>query len=111
MPHVTEIAIDQCRENEKSPVMQEIESPHGVKNRWSALSQTAKIAIIASVCGAVAIIAAIILFCCIKQRRAGRKEYAAYQAGLDKEAADLIQHKQEWQTSHQSSRMSKYTRI
>lgn len=91
--------------------MQEIEQPHGVKNRWESLSKTAKIAIIASICGAVALIAAIILFCCIKQRRAGRKEYLAYQAGVDKEASELIQHKQDWQSSHQQSRMSKYTRL
>ena len=99
------------RDNETSPTMQEIESPHGVKSRWGALSQTAKTAIIASVCGIVAIAAAIMLFCCIKQRRVGRKEYAAYQAGLDKEAADLIQDKQTWQMSHQQSRMSKYARL
>lgn len=91
--------------------MQEIEKPHGVKNRWSNLSQTAKIAIIASICGVLVIAAAIILFCCIKQRRAGRKEYAAYQAGLDKEAADLVQDRQQWQMSHQQSRMSKYARL
>lgn len=96
----------------KSPVLQEIEKPHGVKGRWGALSQTTKIAIIASIAGSVALIAAIILFCCIKQRRAGRREYAAYQAGVDKEAADLIQHKQEWQQSHQAShRGSTYRRL
>lgn len=105
------VGVVKLVENEKSATMQEIEKPHGVKNRWAALSQTAKIAIIASIAGAVAIIAAIILFCCIKQRRAGRREYAAYQAGLDKEATDLIQHKEQWQSSHAASRSSRYARI
>ncbi|KAF1973677.1 hypothetical protein BU23DRAFT_506321 [Bimuria novae-zelandiae CBS 107.79] len=105
------VKVIKLEDNEKSPVMQQIEKPHGIKNRWSSLSKGAQIAIIASICGTVAIIAAIILFCCIKQRRAGAKEYAAYQAGLDKEAADLIQDKEQWQTAHQQSRFSKYARI
>ena len=99
------------RDNENSPTLQEIQKPHGVRNRWAALSSTAKIAIFASIGGVVAIAAAIILFCCIKQRRAGRKEYAAYQADLDKEATDLIQHKEQWQSSHAASRASRYARI
>jgi flagellar biosynthesis/type III secretory pathway M-ring protein FliF/YscJ len=99
------------RDNEKSATLKEIESPHGVKNRFSALSKTAKIAIFASIAGVVAVIAAVILFCCIKQRRAGRKEYAAYQAGLDQEATDLVSHKEQWQASHSASRASRYARI
>ncbi|KAK7186928.1 hypothetical protein DPSP01_011623 [Paraphaeosphaeria sporulosa] len=105
------VGVVKLADNEKSATLQEIEKPHGVKNRWGALSQTAKIAIIASIAGVVAIIAAVILFCCIKQRRAGRREYAAYQANLDKEATDLIQHKEQWQSSHAASRSSRYARI
>ncbi|KAF2450791.1 glycoside hydrolase family 16 protein [Karstenula rhodostoma CBS 690.94] len=105
------VGVVKLADKEKSDTIQEIEKPHGVKNRWGALSKTAKIAIIASIASVVAIIAAIMLFCCIKQRRAGRKEYATYQAGVDKEAADLIQHREQWQTSHAAARSSKYVRL
>lgn len=77
----------------KSPVLQEIEKPSGVKNRWKALSKTAQIAIIASIAGFVVIIFCLIVFCCIRQRRAGRREFAANQAMEDKEAAELLQFK------------------
>lgn len=105
------VKVIKLEDNEKSPTIQEIEQPHGVGNRWSALSSTAKIAIIASSCGVAAILAAVMLFCCIKQRRAGAKEFAAYQAGVDKENTDLIQDREQWQVSHKAARMSKYTRL
>lgn len=87
--------------------MTEITKPHGVKNRWKALSKGAQIGIISGVIGAVVLLGCFITFCCIKQRRAGRREYAAYQAEVNKEAADLLEHKSKWQ----NPRQSRYARI
>jgi len=94
-------------EGEKSPALAEITKPHGVKNRWNALSKGAQIGIIGGAIGGAILLGCIIAFCCIKQRRAGRREYAAYQAEVDKEAADLLQHKSNWQ----QNRHSRYARI
>lgn len=83
----------------KSPVLQEIEKPSGVRNRWKALSKTAQIAIIASIAGFVLILACLLVFCCIRQRRAGRREFAANKAMDEKEAAELLQYKQDQQAN------------
>ena len=87
--------------------MQEVSKPHGVKNRWNALSKGAQIGIIGGVAGFAVLVACFIVFCCIKQRRAGRKEYAAYQAEVNKEATDLLERKATWQ----NPRQSRYARI
>ncbi|KAF2677014.1 glycoside hydrolase family 16 protein [Lentithecium fluviatile CBS 122367] len=94
-------------EGEKSDAMVEISKPHGARNRWNALSKGVQIGIIGGVVGFVVIATLLIAFCCIKQRRAGRKEYAAYQAEVNKEAADLLEHKSNWQ----NPRQSRYARI
>jgi hypothetical protein len=78
----------------KSEVVKQMESPHGLGNRFNALSKTAKIAIICSVLGFVVLCALGFLFYCIKQRRSGAKEYAARKAADDKEAAELLQFQQ-----------------
>lgn len=90
-------------EGKKSEALEEAQKPHGVKNRWLALSKTARIAIICGVVGGVVIMLLAIAFCCIRQRRAGRREFAAFQAEQNKEAADLLHHRQEWASTHQSS--------
>jgi hypothetical protein len=94
-------------EGEQSEPMKEISKPHGVRNRWKALGKGTQVGIIAGVIGFAAIAACLIAFCCIKQRRAGRKEYASYEAEVSKEAADLIEHKSNWQ----NPRQSRYTRV
>lgn len=101
------VKVIKLEEGEQSPAMTEISKPHGVKNRWKALSKGAQIGIIGGVIGGVVLLGCIITFCCIKQRRAGRREYAAYQAEVNKEAADLLEHKSNWQ----QNRHSRYTRI
>ncbi|KAF2017522.1 glycoside hydrolase family 16 protein [Aaosphaeria arxii CBS 175.79] len=78
----------------KSELLQEYQKPSGVRNRWAALSKGAQIAIIASIIGFVVIVAAIVLFYFIKQRRAGAREYKAHLAEADKEAAENLQYKQ-----------------
>jgi hypothetical protein len=82
--------------------VEEVSRPHGVKNRWNALGKGAQIGVIGGVVGFVAIAAGLIAFCCIKQRRAGRREYAAYQDEVNKEATDLLQRKATWQIPRQS---------
>jgi preprotein translocase subunit YajC len=99
--------VNRLEEGEQSETMKEITKPHGVKNRWKALSKGTQIGIIGGVAGAVVIIMALIAFCCIKQRRAGRKEYAAYQAEVNKEQTDLLERKATWQ----NPRQSRYNRI
>jgi hypothetical protein len=77
----------------KSAVLEEIQSPHGVENRWEALSKGAKIGIIAGALGGAALAAIGILFCCITQRRAGKKEAQALLSQEQKEAAELSEYK------------------
>jgi len=81
----------------KSEVLKEIQEPHGVKNRWAALSKGAQIGIIIGSISAVAIGALVMLFCCIKQRRVGKKEHEALLAEEQKEAAELSEYKAQMQ--------------
>ncbi|ORY16570.1 cell wall glucanase-like protein [Clohesyomyces aquaticus] len=79
--------------NGTSEALTEARKPHGVQNRWNALSKGAQIGIIAGILGFVAICAILITVCCIKQRRAGRREHAALLAQENKEAAELLAYK------------------
>ncbi|EUC31513.1 glycoside hydrolase family 16 protein [Bipolaris zeicola 26-R-13] len=81
----------------KSEVLEEIQSPHGVRNRFAALSPGAKAGIAIGAVSAFAIGALVILFCCIKQRRIGRKEHEALLAEEQKEAAELNEYKSQMQ--------------
>ncbi|KAF2205311.1 cell wall glucanase [Delitschia confertaspora ATCC 74209] len=76
-----------------SEAMKEILKPHGVTNHWTTLSKGAKVAILASIGGVVAIGLIVLSFCCVKQRRAGRREYLAHEAIMTKEAAELLHYK------------------
>jgi len=82
----------------KSKVLEEIQSPSGVRNRWAALPQGAKIGIIAGSITLFGIILVLIAFCCVKQRRAGRREHAALLAEEQKEAAELQEYKVQMQS-------------
>ena len=79
----------------KSEAIKEFEKPHGTVNRWKALPKGAQIAIIASAIGLVVILAIFITFCCIKQRRQGRREFAALEAQQNKEASEMLAFKQQ----------------
>ncbi|KAF1851395.1 glycoside hydrolase family 16 protein [Cucurbitaria berberidis CBS 394.84] len=81
----------------KSKILQELESPSGVHNRWQALPQGAKIGIIAAALSVLTVIICLIMFCCVKQRRAGRKEHEALLAEEHKEAAELQEYKKQMQ--------------
>jgi beta-lactamase regulating signal transducer with metallopeptidase domain len=77
-------------------VTEEIKAPSGVRNRWAALPQGAKIGIVAGALGLFAVLILVMAFCCIKQRRAGKKEHALL-AGEEKEAAELQEYKRQMQ--------------
>jgi beta-glucanase (GH16 family) len=78
-----------------SDTLKDIQSPHGIKNRYNALSPTAKIAIACSVLGFVLLCALGGLFYFIRQRRAGRREFLAHQAAEQRENAELLEYKQQ----------------
>jgi len=85
----------------KSETIKTIEEPHGIKNRFNALSKTSKIAIVAGVGGFVLIAAILGLSYFIIQRRKGRREFLQYQAQQDRENADLLQYKQQGAATRQ----------
>ncbi|KAF2662402.1 glycoside hydrolase family 16 protein [Lophiostoma macrostomum CBS 122681] len=78
-----------------SDTLKDAESPHGIKDRYNALSKTAKIAIACSVLGFVVLCALGALFYFIRQRRAGRREFLAHQAAEQRENAELLEYKQQ----------------
>jgi hypothetical protein len=59
--------------------------PPTTAEKWNALPQGAKIGIYAAAGAVGASLIGLISFCCIKQRRAGRREQAAYAARLETE--------------------------
>ncbi|KAJ4321116.1 hypothetical protein N0V94_003063 [Neodidymelliopsis sp. IMI 364377] len=81
----------------KSEVLKEIQDPSGVRNNWKALSAGAKSGIIIGAISVFAILVLLLAFCCIKQRRAGKREHAALIAGEEKEAAELLEYKKQMQ--------------
>ncbi|KAF2475995.1 uncharacterized protein BDR25DRAFT_253625 [Lindgomyces ingoldianus] len=81
--------------NGTSDALTEAHKPHGVKNRWNALSKGVQIGIISGVLGFVLICIILITICCVKQRRAGKREFAALEAEQNKEASELLAYKQQ----------------
>jgi len=77
----------------KSKVLQEIQDPSGVRNNWKALSAGAKSGIIIGSLAVLGVLVCLMAFCCVKQRRAGKREHAALLAGEQKEAAELEEYK------------------
>lgn len=64
--------------------------PKTLKERWQGLSPTAKVAIYASVGAFVAIVLGLWALCCIKFRRAGKKEGMEAQKALEKDTQELM---------------------
>lgn len=59
------------------------------------MSSGAKIAIIASVCGVLAVALGVFIFCCIKQRRIGKHERLVEDAKFEKNQAELMAYRAE----------------
>ncbi|KAK3044192.1 hypothetical protein LTS18_001929, partial [Coniosporium uncinatum] len=78
----------------ESRIMKEIWSPKGVSRHWNALPKAAQIAIIAGSISVASVLAVIVAFCCVKQRRAGRKEKAVADAVYEKDARELMEYRQ-----------------
>jgi len=77
-----------------STIAKELSEVHGLKAHYNALSKTAKIAVAVAAISATAISVALLAFCCIKNRRAGRRERAAADAEYDRHLTELKQYKQ-----------------
>jgi hypothetical protein len=74
-------------------VLKEIHDPSGVRNNWKALSAGAKSGIIIGSLVVFALLVLLLAFCCVKQRRVGKREHAALLAYEQKEAAELDEYK------------------
>ncbi|PGH11253.1 hypothetical protein AJ79_04988 [Helicocarpus griseus UAMH5409] len=72
--------------------------PKSLAQRWRELSSGAKIAIYASIAGVVAIAFAVLIFCCIKQRRAGRREHIIEESRFTTEQNDMITMQTQWKS-------------
>jgi len=78
----------------ESSTMKEIWSPKGVSGHWNVLPKAAQIAIVACSIGVAAVLAALMAFCCVRQRKAGRKEKAVADAMYEKDARELMEFRQ-----------------
>jgi hypothetical protein len=97
--------------NDPSPVLEEIQSPSGVRNRWAALPKGARIGIVAGSLGVFFLLICIMAFCCIKQRRAGKREHAALLADEQKEAAELQEYKRQMQGGKFAMGSARYAKV
>jgi hypothetical protein len=61
-----------------------------MKQRWNELSQAAQIGIYASIGAFIAITLGLWTLCCIKGRRAGKREAALADAEFEKDTAELM---------------------
>lgn len=64
--------------------------PKSMRQRWEELSSAAKIGIYASIGAFIAITLGLWTLCCIKGRRAGRREGALADAEFEKDTAELM---------------------
>jgi hypothetical protein len=97
--------------SDPSPVLKEIQDPSGVRNNWAALPKGAKIGIVAGALGVFFLLLCIMGFCCIKQRRAGKREHAALLADEQKEAAELQEYKRQMQGGKFAMGSGKYSKV
>jgi len=65
------------------------------RQKWNSLSSKTKIAVGASVAGTCLAAACVFAFCCIKQRRLGRKEKEIEDAKFEKSTAELMAYRAE----------------
>jgi hypothetical protein len=67
-----------------------VSSAQSAAQRWRSLSDSAKIGIFCSVAGVLLVAIGIMAFCCVKQRRAGKKERMLADAEFEKGTAELL---------------------
>ena len=65
-----------------------------MQNKFSALPKAAQIAVAAAVIGVASILLILLTFCCIKNRRAGRRERAIADAEFERNVREVQQYKQ-----------------
>lgn len=70
-------------------------SVKSAEQKWNGLSKNAKIAIGASVVGALVVCVAVFAFCCIKQRRIGKHERLIEDAKFEKDQSELLMFRQQ----------------
>lgn len=86
----------------KSDVTKEIEKPppKSISEKWADLSTGAKAAIFGSIGGAALLAIGVIAFCCVKQRRIGRKEYDVSNGQFVSHQNDVMALQSRWTQSH-----------
>jgi hypothetical protein len=67
-----------------------------IGEKWAALPQSAKAGVYAGAAGALGLLLVIMVFCCIKQRRDGRKEQSIHEAKLHQERTEMMHMQAEW---------------
>jgi len=76
-----------------STIYERLYAPHGISGQFNALSKAAKLGIAIAAISVTAILLALLIFCCIKQRRAGRREAAIADAEWERNQNELQQYK------------------
>lgn len=76
-----------------STIYEELYSPHGLAGHFNALSKAAKLGIAIAAISVAAILLGLLMFCCFKQRRAGRRERAIADAEWERNQNELQQYK------------------
>lgn len=86
----------------KSSIAQELLNPPAptptLAQRWAALSKAAQIAIICSIAGVGGLLFALMTCCCVRARRAGRRQKALDDAEFEKGKAELMAYRAEMAT-------------
>jgi len=90
----------QVKKEGKSKQAETISKPPSktVSEQYQGMSQGAKIAIIAAPLGVVALAILIGCFCCVKQRKLGRRERAIEDAQWEKENAEMLAYRRKMAT-------------
>jgi len=83
-------SIEAINPSQNSTIAEHITAPppETLKQKWNNLSNTAKYAIYASIVGFIIVSAALLVWCCIRQRRAGRREREVEEAAIRKHRID-----------------------
>ncbi|OJD13632.1 hypothetical protein ACJ73_09182 [Blastomyces percursus] len=70
--------------------------PKSLGQKWRELPSGAKIAVYASAGGVAVVAFLVLIFCCVKQRRAGRREHALQESRFTSEQNDMITMQTRW---------------